>query len=317
MSTPRLSDEVLRETVDAVARWGSQTAAAAALKIPYATLQSRYREARARGYATGEVKRCEDYAARMFANIEDGVVIVFSDAHYYPGEASTAHKALVRACKIFQPRILVCNGDAFDGASISRHPRIGWDSKPTVKQELEVVTERLAELEAAAGGNAQKVWTMGNHDARFETFLAANAPQFEQVGGFRLKDHFPMWSPAWRLDINAGESSHTIIKHRGKGGIHAPHNNTAAAGVSMVTGHLHKLDVRRWTDARGTRYGVDTGCIAEAQGDHCVDYTEDGITHWRSGFAVLTYRHGHLLAPELVEVTLPGTVEFRGKEYRV
>ena len=85
------------------------------------------------------------HSVRRGIALEKGRVLVFSDAHFYPDDETTAFRALVECIKEFKPEVIVCNGDAFDGASISKHPRIGWDSKPTVKDELEAVTYHLGE----------------------------------------------------------------------------------------------------------------------------------------------------------------------------
>jgi hypothetical protein len=248
---------------------------------------------------------------RLETQVKNGVVIVASDCHYWPGDPTTAHRALLKFIREMRPHVVVMNGDVFDGASISRWERIGWDSRPTVKQEIEACTERLTEIEDAAKG-AERYWPLGNHCARFETFLAKHAPQFEGLKFTSLKDSFPKWKPCWRVDVND-----TVVKHRFKGGIHATHNNTMWAGKSIITGHLHSLKVTPFTDYTGTRYGVDTGTLAEPYGEQFVDYTEDSPKNWRSGFAVLTYWNGKLLWPELVHVIEDGKVEFRGTVYDV
>jgi hypothetical protein len=314
MPAKPLAESDLMEALELVALYGTITNAAAATGMARGTLQTRY--TKARSVFEGRVRRIASHHARMAAAVENGTVIVFSDAHYWPGAVSTAHRALLEAIKEFRPRIIVANGDVFDGATISRHPRIGWDRAPTVRGELQAVEERLNEIEALAG-RAELVWPLGNHDSRFETFLAANAPQYEGVSGFALKDRFPRWAPCWRLEINAGEDSHTIVKHRMQGGIHAARNNTVKAGVNTVTGHLHQLKYAAVSDARGTRYGIDTGTLAELPGEQFVNYLEDGITDWRSGFAILNYRRGRLMQPEFVQVAAPGLVEFRGRDYHV
>jgi hypothetical protein len=135
------------------------------------------------------------HSVRRGIAMEKGRIIVFSDAHFYPDDETTAFRALLECIKEFKPEVIVCNGDAFDGASISRHPRIGWDSKPTVKQELDAVTDHMNQIESASTFKSNLIWTLGNHDARFETFLAANAPQYEGVQGYSLKDFFPTWQP--------------------------------------------------------------------------------------------------------------------------
>ena len=244
---------------------------------------------------------------RIDFEIENGVVLVASDAHYFPDTISTAHKIFVKLIKDLKPKAVIMNGDIFDGASISRYPRIGWDSKPNIKQELKAVNDRLAEVESAAKG-ALRIWPLGNHDARFETYLAANAAQFEGVKGFGLKDHFPAWRGCWAAWINKD----TVIKHRWKGGIHATRNNTLNSGVNIVTGHLHSLKVTPLSDYNGTRFGVDTGTLADPYGPQFSDYTEINPTDWRSGFIVLTFHNSRLLWPEVVHVLGEGVAEFRG-----
>jgi predicted phosphodiesterase len=251
------------------------------------------------------IKRHE---GRVDLEMQDGVVIVFSDAHYYPGFVSTAHRALLMLIQQLKPKAIICNGDAFDGATISKHARIGWDKKPTVEEELKVVDERLVEIEKAGGHGVEYVWCLGNHDARYETFLAAKAPQFEGVRGFTLKDHFPRWQPCWSTWIN----DEVVVKHRFRSGIHAPHNNTVNSGKTIVTGHLHQLKVQPFSDYNGRRYGVDSGTLADPYGSQFVDYTEANPVNWHSGFVILTFKNGKLLSPELVAKYDEGIVEFMG-----
>ena len=246
--------------------------------------------------------------ARRHAKIDTGTVLVFSDAHFWPGVRTTAFRALLEFCRQLKPSAVICNGDAFDGASISRFPRIGWDSKPSVLNELKACKEGLELIEDAAKG-ADLIWPLGNHDARFENRLAQNVGEYEGVQGFRLKDHFPAWAPCWSLWIN----DDTVVKHRQKGGIHATRNNTLAAGKTVVTGHLHSLKVTPLTDYNGDRWGVDTGTLADPSGPQFTDYLEDNPTDWRSGFVVLTYYKGTLLWPEVVHVISQSQVTFRGQ----
>ena len=245
--------------------------------------------------------------SRLHKQIDNGVIMVASDAHYFPDNITRAHKAFVTLCRELNPAVVVMNGDVFDGATVSRWPRIGWDNKPTVKDELKACTDRLAEITAATP-RAAHMWPLGNHDARFETFLAAKAPEYEGVSGFHLKDSFPEWKPCWSFFVN----DNLVIKHRFKGGTHAAHNNTLWAGRTIVTGHLHSLKVTPFSDYDGTRYGVDSGTLAEPYDIQSSDYTEDNPVNWRSGFVVLTYHKGSLLPPELCEVTKLGPV-FRGR----
>lgn len=244
---------------------------------------------------------------------QDAIVLVGSDAHYWPGiPTSTAHLALVKFCADLSPDVIIVNGDALDAASISRHPPIGWEGAPTLRQEIEVCQERLGDLEAEKKKHTRLIWTLGNHDARFETKLASVAPEYREIVGVHLKDHFPAWEPCWSVFLN----DNCVVKHRFRGGMHATQNNTLWAGRTMVTGHLHSQRITPLTDLNGTRWGVDTGCLADPLGPQ-FEYLEDNPVNWRSGFAVLTWENGELLTPELVRVTEPGRYEFRGKTYGV
>ena len=80
-----------------------------------------------------------------------------------------------------------------------------------------------------------------------------------------------------------------------------------------MTGHLHSLKVTPLSDYNGTRFGVDTGTLADPYGPQFTDYTEDNPTDWRSGFVVLTFRDSRLLWPEVVHVVAEGLAEFRGE----
>jgi hypothetical protein len=250
--------------------------------------------------------------ARLEQEIKNGVVLVGSDAHYWPGLVSTAHAGFVHLCRELKPKGVVLNGDVFDGATISRWARIGWDHRPKVKEELDACEERLVEIVDATRG-ALRWWTMGNHDARFETYLAAHAAEFEGVKFTSLKDHFPAWQPCWSLFINGN----TAIKHRFKGGVHAAHNNTLWSGMSILTGHSHILNMARFSDYNGMRYGVQTGTLADPNGPQFIDYTEDNPKNWQPGFAVLTFHNGRLLQPEFAEVFSETQIQFRGKVHDV
>lgn len=244
---------------------------------------------------------------RIELNMPDGVIVIGSDAHVWPGPLTTAQRGFVEIIKRLQPDIVVMNGDVFDGAKISRHPAGIWDqeSRPNVKQELDACQNFLGQVEKASP--AKRFWTWGNHDARIEYTLAALVPQYQGVPGFALKDHFPEWTFCMGIFVN----DQLVIKHRLANGMHAVYNNAVKSGRSMVTGHLHSLKVTPWTDYNGTRYGVDSGTLADP-GSKQFDYAEEAPTNWRAGFAVLTIKNGRLLYPELCQVWDDGHIEFRG-----
>ena len=291
----------LRKALEASKIFRTQAEAARYLGIPRTTYRDRLQTARETSHVKG----------RHIVDLDDGIVLVGGDAHYWPGAPSTAHKAFVKFCTDLKPDIVVMNGDVLDASSISRHPPIGWNRLPSVKEEIDTAIERLDEI-VAATPNAPHLWPLGNHDARLETRLAQVAPELKDVYGTSLNDHFPDWQGCWSVHINDRPGG-VVVTHRFKGGMHAPQNNALWAGRSIVTGHLHSLKVMPVSDYNGTRFGVDAGCLAEPYHDAFQDYTEDAPKNWRSGFVVLTFKRGHLLWPEVCHVIEPGIVEFRGE----
>lgn len=224
----------------------------------------------------------------------NGTILVGSDCHYMPGPAPTAHRAFVQAVKRFKPTVICLNGDIADFGTIGRHPQMNSRPKPTLKQELEVVQERVSEIEAVCG-NALLHRTVGNHDMRLDVRIANQAPEFAGLIG--LEDFLPRWKVSISLLVN----NNTIILHKYHNGMHAAHNNVIKAGLSIVTGHTHRLMAKPWTDYNGTRMGIETGTLADPEND-CFEYCLDTPKNWQPGFAMLTFKEGQLLHPEFAQV---------------
>lgn len=258
-----------------------------------------------------------NYPGRYRFNIKNGSVLVGSDFHIWPGEASTCLRAFKKFVADIKPAAVILNGDVMDFPRISRHPQ-NWESAPDPQEEIEAAQDHLNDIVQVCKRGTQKIWTLGNHDARFELMIASSAPQYRGVRGVHLSDHFGCWQKAMSCFINEGiEGGATMVKHRLKGGMNATRANTLNAGVSVVTGHLHSQNVRPLSDYRAfDRYGVDTGCVADKE-HRAFSYTEDSPLDWRSGFALLTYRSGVLLYPELITKWDEKYVQFRGALHRV
>lgn len=250
-------------------------------------------------------------ARQLELTLTNGRILVGSDLHLWPGGLTTAQRAFIALAKKLKPEVIVLNGDVFDGARISRFPAGTWDQeeRPDVQKELDACAEFLHQLRQASP-NSIFVWVYGNHDMRYEARLASLVPQYKGVKGFSLADQFPGWKFCVVLFVN----SNLVIKHRFKGGRNAPETNALWGGRSMVTGHLHAQQVRPVTDYNETRYGVDTGTMADP-GSKQFDYTEENPNGWRGGFGLLSIVDGHLLLPELVKVCdwKEDHVEFRGE----
>lgn len=311
-TAPSLED--CQRAVDSFRLLGNRAECARQLSIPRTTLNS-WLEIAERQYGLNVPRNGGPEAkGRSVVALTTGTAIVAADFHYWPGEPSTAHRALIKLTTILKPDILVANGDVCDFSTISRHPPLGWTSMPTAAEEIEAAQDRLDEW-VQAGGGAKRYWPIGNHDARMETFIASHAPELKGIRGMSLQEHFPLWEPCYSVWINDHPGG-LVVKHRFKGGVHAPWNNAIHAGRSIATGHLHSQKITPFTNYNGTIYGVDVGCVAEPFNDQ-FQYMEDNPRNHRSGFAVFRFEGGKLMPPDLVTVLEPGLVYFRGQTIEV
>lgn len=285
-------------------QYGSIRAAARAMGMAETTLRERL----GRGQSV-QVTLSEKKSVNTL-KIRSGSIVIGSDAHYSPGLVTTAHKAFCNVIAEYASDIeaVILNGDLLDGARISKHARIGWQKTYSVKEELHAVQERLAEIEKVARG-MKLLRTTGNHDIRFDSKLAAMAPEYEGVQGFALADHLPRWHDSYRIDVN----DDTKIIHAVANGMHAAYNNVVkGSGFHVVTGHTHRLQAVQFRGFGQLRYGIETGMLADPEQDEFA-YLTGRNANWQSGFAVLTWRDGELLYPEFCAVRDDGRAYFRGQ----
>ena len=248
------------------------------------------------------------HSVRRGMELEKGRVIIFSDAHF-TDETTTGFKALLKFIEHFKPKAIICNGDAFDGAVLSRFPSINYDRKPNVLDELNYCKTHLDAIEKVKLAGCRLIWTLGNHDMRYEAALVARAPEFSGVDGFSLKYHFPNWETCWSFWVN----DDTVIKHRHKGGRYAGYQNVQASFCNIFTGHTHVLTCSPIsTFDQKTYWGVQTGTLADINHES-FQYTEDNAKDWRQGFIMASWERGRLLMPEMIMTYGEDEVMFRGE----
>jgi hypothetical protein len=312
MPAPLPPDEVLYEIHEAVRLHGF-TPASRQLNMPESTLRHRYGAALRKLNLPDVVARAipavgeATNAAEVVWGVENGVFIVFGDCHWTnPVQPrSVAHEALLLAIPRIKPDFLLCTGDALDLGEISRHDAVGWTPVGRVKDTLAAGRMHFGDL-ANAAPKSKRFWCIGNHDERYDTYLAKHAAAFEGEEGMNLADKFPDWRMAWRFDFGA-----FYALHRWHNGEHAAYNNVMKGASSMVTGDTHKLRITPRENLKGRMYGVETGMLADPNWS-CFNYLRGKPTAWTQGWVVLTIRNGRLLQPETCEV-LDGIAYFRGE----
>jgi hypothetical protein len=217
------------------------------------------------------------YPHRLQQELKNGTILVGSDFHIWPGQNSTALRAFKKLADDLRPNVVILNGDVLDFPSIGRHAPIMWESAPEPWQEIEAAQDHLDDI-AKACRRARKIWTLGNHDARFEANLANNARQYRNIKGVHLSDHFGLWEKGWscrRQQPDRAGPHHDQAQAEGRRHERGEAPRRSIAAWSFVHGHLHSQKVSPVTDYNGDRYGVDGGMIADPSFKQFVNYTED------------------------------------------
>jgi len=90
---------------------------------------------------------------RKRATLEtEGYVIVFSDAHFMPGEPSAGFNALLKLIKTLKPKAIIANGDILDGKTISKYGPMDWEPVTSLRDELEAVQWHMDKIVKACKG---------------------------------------------------------------------------------------------------------------------------------------------------------------------
>jgi hypothetical protein len=309
----------------AVKEHGAINVASKATGIPYTTIRKYYTQAMVelslpdvrhhpKSLAHTPVVEAPQAARSELAinlpPIQNGTALAFSDCHWTSliQPRSLAHEALLILARHLKPGFLFCVGDALDMGSTSRHLPLMWSdvSKPKVKDELAAGQTHLRDLREAAG-DPECYWIRGNHDDRFDKYLAAHAAAFEGMGAFTLADWFQDWRMCWRLDVGDNVS----FVHRFHNGVHAGYNNAMKSARTVISGDTHALEVKPWNNWTRRLWGVQCGMIGDPAWP-CFNYRLAQPGQQQPGFVVLTWKDGELMTPEPCEV-VNGAAWFRGE----
>jgi hypothetical protein len=304
MPAKKISPEVLQETLRVFESCNREISVAASqLNIARNSMYHRLEQAKAlfpSGLPGIPMKKWT-YPRMKSIDAPNTKWIVGSDFHVWDAEPTLIYKAFCKIAKDIKADGIIMNGDVIDGARISRHGLMRGSSAPKIDVEIDAAKKLFKMLPKSK----YKLWTIGNHDIRIDNYVAANAGELSDYI-ISLQEHFPDWDMAYAFDIN-----NTEVRHRFRGGIHAAWNNTLHSGVNILTGHTHQLQIMAARDRKGTRYGIETGLLADPYAPQ-FEYTEGAPGRWRQGFVVITFdEDGYMLPPELCEM-VRGRPVFRG-----
>lgn len=167
-------------------------------------------------------------------------VLVVPDTHA-PFHDPVAWNLMLKAGEFLKPHILVHNGDLGDFFSVSKHSKAPSRRKDwSLVEEAHSVNECLDELDSL--GAKRKVITLGNHENRYDRYIADKAPELDGITS--VADLYQLEQRDWECvpymeSLKIGQIFYT--HDVGIAGRYAVHRSLDAFQHSVVTGHTHRF----------------------------------------------------------------------------
>ncbi len=222
----------------------------------------------------------------------------------------------------FQPDELFHVGDLIDCTTLSRWADgTALEYETTFPQDVEATKNVLLNIRDVYDGPFTV--KRGNHDMRFDQYLARKAPALK---GFRtIEDELAFASmdityARGMIDVAPG----WVLAHGDEGSLNRLAGGTAASlasriGKSVVCGHTHKVALKPAPNApqgyngklAPTLWGMEVG---NAMNVAKASYLKTGAAGWQHGLGILRIK-GNTVIPQVVPITPKGVFIVDGQVY--
>lgn len=216
---------------------------------------------------------------------------VFAGDFHLPHHDPAAVRALIRRIREWKPRHLILMGDFLDCASVSRFSR--HPDTPRLPEEIRLGKALLKQLRDALG-TGKVHYLEGNHEKRLVKDLQEHSPGLVGLAGLTIREQLGLTEKEWcPLEHNSllhlpGVAAYhgSVVKTRAGASAQEEMQRWGAVAPVLATGHTHRLAVVSRTDGVGTRWGIETGCLADpAKADYLRTPGD-----WQTGWVEVTTR---------------------------
>lgn len=234
--------------------------------------------------------------------------LILSDLHL-PHHSELAIDSSLDYGDLFGPDCILINGDLFDMYAISRHDKD--PTKPKVLAELEAGKQLFAHLRARFPG-VEIVFRAGNHDERWDKYLALQAPALFDIEAIRNAWHIPAGIVDYKIKyicdrpIMLGKLPVFHGHELGKS-IFSPVNPARGAFLrahhTILVGHSHQssghADTNIWHEET---FCWSTGCLCDLTPQYA------RTNRWNWGFACVTVEKDGAFNVENMRINKDGKV---------
>lgn len=213
--------------------------------------------------------------------------LIISDLHV-PDQNIKALELIYRFIKQYKPTTLHILGDFLNFPTLS-----AWPQDPhyhvSLSDEISEGHQILSKLVKLA--NCEVLWYEGNHENRLLRYLSRNAAQLAllEIEGEQVVS-IPHLFKLRELGVKYIENEFRdgVLYHHGqlcraKSGYTA-HGNMEKSGVSVLSGHVHRLALVFKSLYDRTLFGMETGCLCNKMP---TPYYGTMVKDWSLGFATI------------------------------
>jgi hypothetical protein len=226
-------------------------------------------------------------------------------------DALRVTEAFMRSWK---PDVIWLLGDLVDFPQLSRFDKEAYDSEG-LEQDLLGVRAVLRRIRRDHP-KAQMHYLLGNHEERLERYLRANAPALRWLTALTFHHIFDaqelgmhIYPYRERVPVLPGvlELTHGD-KVAQKSGYTA--HKMLEAGISGISGHVHRLGMVFKTTRAGMTVWIENGCLANLDPEYVHS------PNWQSGFSVVYVdRKNARFHADIVPITASKRIVYAGELY--
>lgn len=246
---------------------------------------------------------CGKGTVEQFAQLESrggaGADIMFVTDSHHPYHDELAWEVVIKAASVIKPKYLIIGGDHTDCISLS-----SFDREPSkvyrLVDETDPARREFNRLMRVANP-FYSVYLQGNHEDRWERYIAKNAPALHGLTSMReimLRDHpETKWVP-YRDDHIIGKV--LFVHDLGHAGKYAGYHTLDAANHCVVMGHTHRGGVAVSGDISGEcKFAMQCGWLGDRKQAKYLHKSK--MRDWILGF-------GHLKIEESTGLVWPSFV---------
>jgi len=212
--------------------------------------------------------------------------IVFGDVHF-PFDDGKAVSLMMRFMRSFKPHVIFINGDLLDCWEISKFV------KPTSIEERLCdelhQAERFLRKLRKENPTAKIIYVGGNHEFRFEKFIAMNARELSGLKGMTLEEQLclkelKIQSVNNHLKENYFRYGKLLIGHFSRVNKHSAYtakNLLEEKGVPLIQNHTHRGGMSYKRDYENTKVAVENFCLCDLNPPYML------IPNWQLGFSTI------------------------------